>query len=69
MPKAPEAPTIKETTAPEPEAPIFGGTDAKNDEKAGDTKPKKGVSGLKIQLDPPKADSTGANRGLNTRRG
>lgn len=61
MPEVVDKPTITETTAPEPQAPVFGGGDSSATETSSNAK-KTGISSLKVK--PTMAYKTGANRGL-----
>lgn len=64
MPKVAELPTIKETTAPEPAAPVLGGGGVAAPEVSGTSK-KTGVSALKVKPKmAAKAVATGANLAL-----
>lgn len=70
MPETVQAATIRETSAPEPQAVVFGGSDPVSKEigvKVEGTR-KKGTGSLTIKRDPVVADTTGANRALNTSR-
>lgn len=61
QPDAPDLPTITETKAPEPQAPVFGGGDVVAPEM-GSSK-KTGVSSVKVAK-PAMNVNTGANLGL-----
>lgn len=67
MPEVKDKPTITETTAPEPEAPVFGGnTESDSTETSAATR-KSGLGSLKVTRAASMTDITGANRGLTSR--
>lgn len=66
-----DTPAISETTAPEPQAVVFGGSDETNSTELGakvEGIRKKGTGSLTIKKEPVAPDTTGANRALNTSR-
>lgn len=71
MPKV-ETPKVmaampEDAKAPEPNAPVFGGTEKALMDSAGtgETKGKTGISSIKIAKNPVKMPTTGANKGLS----
>jgi len=64
MPTVSDAPTITETKAPEPAAPVFGGGSSSGAGEVAGAEKKTGVSSLKVKPTMAAAASTGANLAL-----